>query len=183
MHKYAASSDDHHINILLTLTGTNCGQQKETILITYLSLIRFLFMYADPIWFPNTSPSLIQKLYIFQNSALRIATGSVEIISIDHLCEETKMHPVLDLLSLISSQYLARALLHNNPSHSVVTSPSGSRLKKNFNSYLGYILTLNLQVLSLALHRRLLALRLQGVAVCEGGELYSAAPHQLPPTP
>ena len=37
------------INILKSLTGTNWGQQKETILITYKSLIRFLFMHAAPI--------------------------------------------------------------------------------------------------------------------------------------
>ena len=36
--------------------------QKEIILITYMSLIRSLSMYAAPIWFSNTSPSLIQKL-------------------------------------------------------------------------------------------------------------------------
>ena len=53
----------HRINILKTLlTGTNWSQQKKTILITYKSLIRSLFMYAAPIWFPNTSLSLIQKL-------------------------------------------------------------------------------------------------------------------------
>ena len=38
--------------------------------------------------------------------------------------------PVQDHLSLISSQYLARALQPNNPSNSVVTSPSGSRNMK-----------------------------------------------------
>ena len=37
---------------------------------------------------------------------------------------------VQDHLSLICSQYLARALQSNNPSHSVVTSPSGSRNMK-----------------------------------------------------
>ena len=44
------------INILKALADTNLGQQKETILNTYKSLIRSLFMYAAPIWFPNTSP-------------------------------------------------------------------------------------------------------------------------------
>ena len=50
------------INILKALTGTFWGEQKETILNTYISLIRSLFMDASPIWFPNTSPALIQKL-------------------------------------------------------------------------------------------------------------------------
>ena len=85
---------------------------------------------AALIWFPNTSPSLIQKLQAIQNSALRIATGCVAMTSIDHMQEETKMLPVQDHLSLISSQYLARTLQPNNPSHSVVTSPSGIRNMK-----------------------------------------------------
>ena len=98
-------------------TGTNWGQQTETILITYMSLIRSLFVHAAPICFLNTSPFLIQNI---QNSALRIATCCVKITSIDHLHEETKMLSVQDHLSLISSQYLAqyltRTLQPNNPS-------------------------------------------------------------------
>ena len=61
---------------------------------------------------------------------VRIATGCFKMASVDHLHEETKMLPVQDHLSLISSQYLARALQPNNPSHSVVTSRSGIRNKK-----------------------------------------------------
>ena len=87
--------------ILKALAGTHWGQQKETILITYMFLIQSLFMHAAPIRFPNTSPSLIQKL---QNSALRIATSCVKTTFIDHLHEETKMLPVKDHLSLIRSR-------------------------------------------------------------------------------
>ena len=87
-----------HINILKALTGTNWGQQKETILITYNSLIRSLFMYATPIWFSNTSPSIVQKLQTIQNSALHIATGCVKMASVGHLLEETEMLPVKDHL-------------------------------------------------------------------------------------
>ena len=63
------------INILKALAGTNWGQQKETILIAYMSLIKSLFIYAAPIWFPVASSSLIQKLQNIQISPLRIATG------------------------------------------------------------------------------------------------------------
>ena len=41
------------INILRALTGTNWGQQKETIIITYRSLIQSLFIYTAPIWYPH----------------------------------------------------------------------------------------------------------------------------------
>ena len=68
-----------------------------------MSLIQFLFMRAAPIRLPNTSRSVIQKLQTSQNSALRIATGSVKMTSIDHFQEETKMFPVEDHLSLICS--------------------------------------------------------------------------------
>ena len=84
-------------------------------------------MYAAPIWFPNTSPSLVQKLQTIQNSALHIATGCVKIASVDHLHEETEMLPVQDHLSLICSQCLAITLRPTNPSHNIVTSPSDSR--------------------------------------------------------
>ena len=52
---------------------------------------------------------------------------SLAITSTDHLHEVTKILPVQDHLSLITTQYLTRALQPNNPSHNVVTSPSCSR--------------------------------------------------------
>ena len=123
------------INFFKAFTFTNWGQQTETILITYISLVRSLFMYATPIWFRNTSPSPIQKFQTIQNSALCITTGCVKMTAINHLQDETKILPVQDHLSLSSSQYLVRALQPNNPSHTVVTSPSGSRnMKQTFQS-------------------------------------------------
>ena len=50
------------LNIIRALAGTSWGQQRETILITFKSLIRSLITYAAPIWYPNASPSNIQKL-------------------------------------------------------------------------------------------------------------------------
>ena len=43
------------LNLLKQLTGTDWGQQKETILVTFKSLIGSLISYAAPVWFPNTS--------------------------------------------------------------------------------------------------------------------------------
>ena len=119
------------INILKALAGTNWGQQAETIALTYKSLIRSLFMYAAPIWFPNTSPTNINRLQTLQNTALRIATGCVKMTPIGHLHAETKLLPVSDHLSLLSSQFLARALQPFHPSHSLVTTPPGPRNMKH----------------------------------------------------
>ena len=62
--------------------------QKETTLITYMLIIQCLFMYEAPIWFPNTSLSLIQNLRSIQNSALCIANGCVTMTLINHLHKE-----------------------------------------------------------------------------------------------
>ena len=67
--------------------------------------IKSLFMYASPIWFPNTSSSLVQKLQIFQNSALHVVTSCVKITSIDHPHEETKMLLEIDVKINIQSIY------------------------------------------------------------------------------
>ena len=119
------------LNLLKALAGSTWGQQMETIVLTYKSLIRSLFTYACPIWFPNSSRSSIQKLQSIQNHALRIATGCVKMSAIDHLHTETKLLPVADHLSLLSSQFLARALQPHHPSYSTVSSPSGPRSMKN----------------------------------------------------
>ena len=102
----------------------------ETIVITYKSIIRSLFTYASPIWFPNSSPSSIQKLQTIQNSALRIATGCVKMCPTDHLHAETHVLPVKDHLSLLCSQFLAKSLQPSHPSFVTVTSPSGPRKMK-----------------------------------------------------
>ena len=119
------------INILKALAGTNWGQQCETIAITYKSIVRSLFLYAAPIWFPNTSTSNINRLQIIQNSALRIATGCLKMSPIQHLHSETKVLPVQEHLSLICTQFLARALQPTHPSHPHVVSPPGPRNMKD----------------------------------------------------
>ena len=118
------------INILKALTGTNWGQEKETLLITFKSLIRSLWTYAAPIWYPNASNTAINKLQIQQNKALRIATGCVKMSSISHLHAESKVLPIKDHLTLLCSQFLTKSLQPSHPSYSTVTAPSGPRDKK-----------------------------------------------------
>ena len=111
------------------------GASKETLLVTFKSLIRSLFTYASPIWFPNASPSSISKLQSLQNSALRTATGCVKMASSDHLHAESLVLPVHNHLSLLSSQFLARTLVPSHPSHLITTSSSGPRqIKHTLNS-------------------------------------------------
>ena len=43
------------LRILEALAGTNWGQQKETLIMTYRALIKSVFQYAAPVWYPNAS--------------------------------------------------------------------------------------------------------------------------------
>ena len=87
-------------NVLGALAGTNCGQQKETLLMTYKALGRSIAYYAAPVWSTNASESNIGKIQRPQNEALRIIAGSYKISSIDHIHSETKMLQVEDHLNL-----------------------------------------------------------------------------------
>jgi hypothetical protein len=119
------------LNILKSLAGTSWGQQKETLLVTFKALIKSLITYAAPVWFPNASPSAISKLQTIQNSALRIATGSLQMASASHLHSEAEVLPVAEHLSLLCSQYLASALRPHHPSYPIVTQTSGPRPMKH----------------------------------------------------
>ena len=118
------------LNILKLLTGTDWGQQRETIVATFKSLIGSILNYAAPVWFPNTSQTSINRLQIIQNSALRIATGCVRMTPIDHLHTETKTLKVEEHLKMLCSQYLGTYFQPNHASFPVVTANSGPRRKK-----------------------------------------------------
>ena len=117
--------------ILKALTGTTWGQQKETLVATYKALIDSIFSYAAPIWFPNTSPSNIAKLQRIQNAALRVATGSPMMASVDHLHMEAEIMMVGEHLDMLCAQFLATCLQSNHPSYPIVMEDSGPRNVKN----------------------------------------------------
>ena len=98
-----ANKASNRLNILKALAGSNWGQQRETLLTTYRALVRPLFTYAAPIWFPNAPTSGVLKLQRIQNSALRISTGSLKMSSQDHLHSKTQVLPVHNHLSLLCS--------------------------------------------------------------------------------
>ena len=50
----------NRLNILRALAGTSWGQDKETLVTTFKSLISSILHYACPIWFPNTSDSALK---------------------------------------------------------------------------------------------------------------------------
>ena len=83
-------------NVLKALAGTNLGQQKETLLLTYKALGRSIANYAAPVTSTNASDTSLEKIQRTHNEALRIITGSHKMSSIDHLHSKTKMLLVKD---------------------------------------------------------------------------------------
>ena len=76
-------------NVLKALAGTNWGQQKGTLLLTYKALGRLIANYAAPVWSStNASDTSLGKIQRTQNEALRIITGSHKMSSIDHLHQD-----------------------------------------------------------------------------------------------
>ena len=65
-------------NALKALTGTNWGQQKETLLMTYKALGRLIANYNAPVWSITASESNIAKIQRAYNEALRIITEDVK---------------------------------------------------------------------------------------------------------
>ena len=115
------------LGILKALAGESWGQSKEVLLLTYQMLIKPILSYAAPVWFPNAPTTAVSTLQSIQNSALRIATGSLKMASTDHLHQEASVLPVRAHLSMLCSQFLLSALRPNHPSHPTVTADSGPR--------------------------------------------------------
>ena len=108
-------------NVLKALAGTNWGQQKETLLLTYRALGRSIANYAAPVWSTNASDTSLEKIQRTHSEALRIITGSHKMSCIDHLHSDTKMLLVKDHLNLLSAQYLVHCLDTENVCHHITT--------------------------------------------------------------
>ena len=113
-------------NVLKALAGTNWGQQKETLLLTYKALGRLIANYAAPVWGTNASDTSLGNIQRTQNEALRIITGSHKMSSIYHLHSATKMLRVEDHLNLLSAQYLIHCLDTENVCHHDGSSTEGN---------------------------------------------------------
>ena len=63
-------------NVLKAFAGTNWGQQKETLLLTYKTLGRSIANYVAPVWSTNASDTSLGRIQRTQNEALKIITAS-----------------------------------------------------------------------------------------------------------
>ena len=87
---YVGEKVSNRNNILKALAGTSCGQQKETLLMTYKAVGRSIISYAAPIWSTNIRDTNYRNIQYTQNKALRIANGCHKMSSVDNLHIEDK---------------------------------------------------------------------------------------------
>ena len=125
-----AGKASSRLKILKALAGTDWGQEKETILMTFKSSVSPVFNYAAPLYRPNDSKSALGRLQRVQNSALHSASGCHLAASVDHLHSECKVLPVKDHLDLLCKQFLVSSLRPNHPAHESVRRLHGDRRKK-----------------------------------------------------
>ena len=74
---------------MVVLDSTESGKKQMTLLSTYKDVIRPILDYASTIWSHIESTTNITKLLTIQNTTLRVVTGYILDINIQHLHDET----------------------------------------------------------------------------------------------
>ena len=69
---------------------------------------------------PLASSTSINKLQVMQNAALRTATGFPQDTNIQHLHDETLIHPIRDHLQFHTSQYQHNIQYPSHPLHNIL---------------------------------------------------------------
>jgi hypothetical protein len=121
------SAADTKINMLKSLCGTDWGQDKETMTMTYKAIARSAMEYACPIWSPIISDSNWEKLQVSQNKALKVSTGTLKITPYQHIHHETKVLPIREHCMMKTKQYLLTCHLPEHPGNKHVDKPLPAR--------------------------------------------------------
>ena len=136
--KFTFSTHIHNISVqehkplqmIKALTETGWSKQKETLVVTYKSVLRPALEYASSTWSPLASSTSINKLQVMQNAALRTATGCTQDTNIQHLHNETLILPIHEHLHLHTSQYKQKTQHPSHPLHKHTSYLNTQRLKK-----------------------------------------------------
>ena len=112
------------INLLKSLAGSSLGCAKETILLTYKSIIRSVLEYASPVWSPVIKDTHWKRLQSIQSQALRIASGCLSMSAIEHLHTECMVMPLREHCVMTGKQYVAACHMPDNPGHRLLQAPT-----------------------------------------------------------
>ena len=118
------------LNLLKALAGSKWGCHKETLILTYKSIVRSVLEYGSPVWSPIIKESNWKRLQSVQNQALRIATGCLSMSAVEHLHQETKVLPIKDHCEMVGKQFLASCHLADHPGQKLLKlDPHPRRMK------------------------------------------------------
>ena len=132
---YVTDMIDKRNNMLKALAVSSCGQDKETLLLTYNALGKSIASYAAPVWSTNASDSSYKKIQTAQNDALRTAIRAHKMASIDHLHQESLPLKVKDHSDMLSVQYLVNCLEQDQVSHGItIKEPRLRPMKETLHS-------------------------------------------------
>ena len=118
------------LNLLKSLAGSSWGCAKETILLTYKSIIRSVLEYASPVWSPVIRDTHWTRLQSIQSQALRIASGCLSMSAIEHLHSECMVMPLRDHCMMTGKQYVAACHMPDHPGHRLLQAPTKPRIMK-----------------------------------------------------
>ena len=107
--------------MLKALAESSWIHEKETLLLTYNALGKYIACYASPVWSTNASDSIFKNIQTAQNAALRTATGAHKMASIDHLHQDSLTPKVNDHSDMLSAQYLVNCLEEDHVWHGITT--------------------------------------------------------------
>ena len=120
---YVSDRIDKRNNTLKELVGSSWEQDKETLLLSYNGLGKYIAIYAALIWSTNPSDSSFKKIHTAHNTALRTT-------SIDHLHLESLTLNVKDHSDILSVQYLVNCLQDVHVCHGITTLEPRPRPRK-----------------------------------------------------
>ena len=116
------------LQMIKALTATGWGKQKETLMATYKAVMRPALKCASSIRSLLATSTIINKLQVMQNAALRTATGCTQDTNIQHLHDETLTISIHEHLQLHASQYKQKTQHPSHPLHKHTTYFSTPRL-------------------------------------------------------
>ena len=106
---------DTPLLMIITLTATGWGKQKETLMATYKAVMRPAMEYASSIWTPLAASTSINNLQVMKNAALRTATGCTQDTNIQHLHDETLIFPYTSTYSSTHHNLNKKHNIHHTP--------------------------------------------------------------------
>ena len=115
------------VNVLNVMAGTDWGQDKQTLIITYKTIVRSVLEYGSPIWSPAINETSWTKLQRVKNSALKVATGTYHNTQEEHIHRETKVLALRDHGRMITERYLAACHLPGHPGRKHLDRPPPHR--------------------------------------------------------